>query len=497
MTGALPTPVWLSDPPGSPAALQASVLRLASAGASAGLLCHLLEPAAVVHGWTSADGRVAGAEVGAATAVAAQLHAALTTALARVQAHAEAWSLVERRLAVLRQRQQDQFAAAHARLAALGGPFAALSGDVLPPAAAAVVDEVVADDTARAAEHRALLAELADDASRSAAVLGEAAGALAGGGSRRPAAAVTARLAVALPGWGVPAMTRLGSDAAAALTAPGELEAVTAAAVRYTPYVGVPAFAEALARGLGATGATYLLSLLGSLAGTGAGDQVAALLAGAFGAAPPVRPPLVAADPGGGADVVAIGMGTVLAAPGAGAALAATWGRALLEREAVQGAGAVARTTSTLPDPVKAAVEVLRRTGDRGACAELLASAGAWAAALARNWSDGGSALAAVIGLAAAAPAGAPAVRAGLELLGAGLAPGSREPALDDRQLAPDVRDALGGLVAAQAGAVVTELRRAVGAGTAGAGTAATDGAADARLRDCGCCWPSRGRTGP
>ena len=491
MTAVLPVPVPLPDPPGSAAGLVTAVGRLTVAASSAGLLCHLLEPAAVLRGWRGADATVAGAEVTAAREVATTLHGAVTVALARLEAHGEAWLLVERRLAVLRQRQAGQFAAAGHRLATLLGPLAALTGGPAPPGAGALIAEVVADEATRTAEHRALLADLADDAHQSAALLAEAGSALGGAGLPGDATRVTVRLAAVLPGWGDQVMTGLGRVAADDLTGPGDLAAVTSAAARYAPYADVPAFAAAMAGRLGPGGTSYLLALLGSVAGTGAGDALAALLARACAAATPAaagrgRPALPAVEellgPGdsdAGADVVAVGMGAVLAAPGVGAGLAASWGRAVLERERAQGAGAVDRTTATLPDPVDAALRVLVRAGDAAAAADLLRSPAAWGAALARDWPDGGAALAAVIGLGAGAPGGAGSAQAGLEALGEGLAPGSDTAAVDVRHLLPAVRDALGGLVAARVDAVAAILVPAAAGADLGV-------AADAGLRGLG-----------
>ncbi|SDX53190.1 hypothetical protein SAMN05661080_00351 [Modestobacter sp. DSM 44400] len=479
MSAVLPPPVPLPDPPGSAAGLLSAVGELTSAGFSAGVLCHQLEPVAVLRGWRGADAARAGSEMAAATAVAGDVHRAVTNAVARLQAHAEAWLLVERRLAVLRARQQEQYAVAAPRLAALVGEPGPLDAGP-PPEAAALLADMVAAEAARAAEHRALLAELADDAQRSAAVLAAATGPLGGVGRPGEAPRVTVRLATVLPGWGMQAMTGLGLDAATALTAPRNFAGIDATAGRYTAYADMPAFAEALARGLGPEGTTYLLAVLGSTADTGEGKELAALLARTLHGDGPAGGLLDPRAPDGGVDVVAVGMGVVLAAPGAGPRLAATWGRAMLERERVQGVSAVDRTTGTPPDPVDAALHVLLRASDGTAAADLLATPAAWGAALARDWPDGGAALSGVIDLGAAVPEGAGTALAGLEALGRGLAPGSRSPALDDRALLPAVRDATGGLVAAQVGGPVAgALRSAVGGG-------ALDGATDAALRGLG-----------
>lgn len=478
MSAVLPAPAPLPDPPGAAASLVVVLEQLIAAGFSAGLLRHLLPAGAVLPGWTGADAAVAAGEVRAAAGVADELHSALATGVARLRSHAEAWQLVERRFAVLRQQQEEQYVAAASRLSVLVGPMAAMTVGP-PPEVTAVIADFVADEAGRSAEHRALLADLADDARETAAVLAAAGGRLGGTGRRGEEPQVTVRLATVLPGWGVTVLTRLGVEAAADLTAPGNVAAVVAAATRYAPYAGTPAFAVALAAQLGADGLTFLLSLLGSGTGTGEGAELAILLAGALTAAGPAAVGAAGAvpagghtaalldpgDPDAGADVVAIGMGVVLAVPGAGAGLAASWGRAVLERERVQGAGAVDRTTSTLPDPVEAALRVLARAADGAAAAELLSTPAAWAAALARSWPDGGADLAAVIGLSAVGTGGAGAARAVLQALGEGLAPGSVGTATADRGTLAAVGDAVGGLVATHVGGVVTSLELAATGG--------------------------------
>jgi len=102
VTLTLPGPVDLPEPPGSPDALGSVVDQLASAGYAAGLTVHLLEPATVLSGWQGADATVAAAEVGAALAVAADLHEALSTARGRLGDHLELWLAVRARVAHLR-----------------------------------------------------------------------------------------------------------------------------------------------------------------------------------------------------------------------------------------------------------------------------------------------------------------------------------------------------------------------------------------------------------
>jgi hypothetical protein len=488
VTAVLPSPADLPDPPGSPGPLLAALERLTAAAFSAGALRHVLEPAAVLQGWQGADAAVTGAEVLTATSVADQLHEALAEALHRLSVHADSWQLAERRVADLRLQQQRQFEAAASRLAGWSDPLA-MGPTTVPPEAVALVRDVVADESARVAEHRALLADLADDAARTAAVLGAVGGRFGGTGRSGQQAQVAVHLAAVLPGWGTGAMAGLGAGAARVLTAQGAVTEPAAAAARYAPYAGVPAFAVALVGGLGTDGLRHLLSVLAVTAsGAGAGESqpLAGLLAGVLtaagtsdprveyvlgherdaakapagawgsGAAAPLMDPL---DPDVAVDAVAVAMGLVLAAPGAGPALAATWGRHMLERERAQGASAVARTASSAsPDPVHAALGALVRAGDASAAADFLATPEVWAAALARSWPDEGEALARVIELAGPDPAGGQASWAALQALGEGLQPGTTRTVTGEPQTLASVREAVGGLVAAQIEQVVAAL---------------------------------------
>ncbi len=493
MTAVLPVPVALPDPPGSPAELDAVLHGLSAAGFSAGLAVHLLEPAAALDGWQGADARVAAGEVAAATRLTAALRNALAAGLDRLVPHAELWLRVAGRVAELREEQRADFHAARARLAVLLAPTAAAVP--APDGATALVADAVAADADRRTEHAALLAALEEDGGATAAALARATAAL-DGGDPGTAAALTVRLAARLPGWGHGELTRLAVEAAADLTRPGTSHELLAAAHGWLPFATDPVFAGVLVGRLGADGLRWTLSVLGQLAGTGAGAPLATLLATAVtaagaGGAPAGRAAealaglrLDPADPDGAVDQVAVGMGVVLAVPTAGAELAATWGRQVLEREDAQGAGAVDRTTGTRPDPVAAALTVLARAGDPAAAAGLLASAPAWRALLERSWPAGGADLARVIGLATDA-AGAPAVATGLlQALGRGLDP---DPGDRDDPVFRDVDRAtlrllaapLGDLVAGQVDGLVPAL------GAAGAGTP-VDAASEAALRGLG-----------
>ncbi|MCW2617589.1 MAG: hypothetical protein JWR28_738 [Modestobacter sp.] len=468
----LPRPVALPEPPGCPAALGAVVDQLASAGLAAGLTVHLLEPAAVLSGWQGADATMAAAEVGAAIAVAADLHDALSAARARLLDHHELWLAVLARVTELRDDQRTQFATAGSRLAVLVGTAAEAGGPAAPsPQALALVQAVAEEDAGRAAEHDALLQALAEDAAGAGVVLAAAASPFGGTGRAGDAVAVTVRLAVQLPGWGAGALAELGGQAADDLARPGTAAELAAAVAHWRPYASLPGFADALVGRLGADGLTWLLSVVAGLAGTGEEEPLAALLAGALGssAAHPggrVGEEVLSAvrldpdDPDGAVDGLAIAMGLVLAAPGAGPMLAAAWGRQILAREAAQGAPAGAGGTggAVLPDPVDAALAALGRAGDPAAAALLLEDPGTWTTLLSRPWPGGMESLAAVVGLAAAAPEAGRAARSALLALGRGLSPGSTDRVLDDQLALARVREAVTGLVAGQPGVVLLVL---------------------------------------
>jgi hypothetical protein len=467
VTVVLPRPVGLPQPPGSPDALGSVVDQLASAGYAAGLTVHLLEPATALSGWQGADATVAAAEVGAAMAVADDLHEAVTAARSRLVDHHELWLAVRARVAQLREEQRTRFAAAGARLAALVGVPAELGSPAVPPEALALVDAVAEEDAGRGAEHRALLQALSEDAAGAAAVLAAAARPFGGSGRPGDAAAVTVRLAVQLPGWGAGALAALGAQAAGDLTGEGTAAALAAAVARWRPYASLPGFADALVGRLGPDGLTWLLSVL---AGTGAQRPLAALLASALGGAGSVPGGRVEEvlsavrldpdDPDGAIDGLAVAMGLVLAAPGAGPTLAAVWGRQVLAREAVQGARAGALSTGggLLPDPVEAALTAVARSGDAAAAARLLGDPDAWTTLLSRPWPGGTESLAAVVGLASTAPEAGRVARAALSALGQGLAPGSAGRVLDDQGALRRVREEVTGLVAGAPGVLLPVL---------------------------------------
>jgi hypothetical protein len=480
----LPVPVGLPAPPGSAAALGAVVDQLAAAGYAAGLTVHLLEPAGVLSGWQGADATVTAAEVGAALAVAADLHGALGTARARLVDHHELWLALDARVAQLRADQRARFADAGARLAVLTG-LPQESGSTTPPEALALVAAVAEEDAGRGAEHGALLAVLAEDAAGAVATLAAATQPFGGTGRPGAAAAVTVRLAVQLPGWGEGALAGLGRQAADELTPAGSGTTLATTVARWRPFAALPGFAEAMVGRLGPDGVTWLLSVLAGVAGTPEEATLAGLLADALGGSGSLRDGQVGQvlaavrldpdDPDDALDGVAAAMGTVLAA-GAGPVLAAVWGRQMLAREARQGlpTGVGGTGAALLPDPVGVAVTALAASGDGSAAALLLGDPEAWQVLLARPWPDGTEALSTVIDLASAAPGGGRVTGSLLTALGQGLAPGSDARVLDDRVALSAVRPAVTALAAGHPEVVLPVLdAAATGADlSAGADTA-------------------------
>ncbi|MGY1842471.1 hypothetical protein [Modestobacter sp. SYSU DS0875] len=442
MTVGLPRPVDLPDPPGSATALGAALDDLGSAAFAAGLAVHLLGPATVLTGWQGADARVAAGEVAAALGVADELHRCLTVALSRLGEHHDLWLGALARLQGLRADQAADFAQARAEFGRLLA--ATHRGDgTAEPQAQALVDRLVAAEEARCTEHAGLLADLDGDAAEVAALLAAASQGLGGSGRTGSATGVTVHLAGLLPGWGRGALTTMGVTAATELTGPGTAADVRDATVRWADAVAVPAVAEAFLTALGAEGLTFLLALLHQQAGTGEEVPLAGLLAtaltvgGAGGEpAPRVREVLAATalpvhDRDPRHDELAVGMGVVLAAPGAGPALAGAWGRRLLEREAAQGERAVDRVAAGRPDPVAAALTAVVRAGDPEAAGRMLHASSAWDVVLRRGWDDGGRAAVALVDLAADSADADHVARSALQALGAGLDPaggGTGEP---------------------------------------------------------------------
>ncbi|QNG36159.1 hypothetical protein F1C76_05765 [Geodermatophilaceae bacterium NBWT11] len=441
MTAVLPPQVELPDPPGDPGVLAAARDDLAGAGFALGVAAaHLQGPAARAAEWLGADASAAALQTGTAAAVVQTLHDAVTSAVVAVDAHHDELVAARARLSVLRADQEADAADAQTRLAALVDPAAQVSSVVDPPGVAAVLDGFDAAEADRAAEHAALLGSVAEHAASTTAVLAGALAGVGGGGDHggpTASAAVTLHLAVVLPGHGTSVLLDLGWEAARALTAPGTAAEVVAAADRYAPVLADPVVAAAAVVALGRSGLTQLLTQVGASGADGATDPLAGVLARTLGAAgaagdrvPGAAPVLDGVldpdDPSGDPDVVALGMGAVLAAPGAGADLAARWVRRLLHREAAQGSSSVDRTTGTGPDPVAVGPGVLTAAGRSDTAAGVLSDPPTWDALLGRTWPDGAADLVDLVELAGRSGAAAEdVVAAALTAAGADLLPGS------------------------------------------------------------------------
>ena len=434
--------------------------QLTSAGWAAGLTAHLLEPAGVLAGWQGDDAVVAAAEVGAALAVAADLHEALDAGRARLVEHHELWLTVEARVEQLRDDQRARFADAGARLAALTGT-AVENGR---PAAVPGGRRPGRGGRRGGRRPRRRAPRPARGARGGRRRCGRGPGRRDPAASSAPAVGRTRRRSPSgwpssCPGGGREPLASLGRQAADELTPAGSASTLAAAVARWRPLAALPGFAEALVGRLGPGGVTWLLSVLAGAAGTPEAAPLAGLLADALGG-PGSLPGgrvgevlaairLDPADPDDALDAVAAAMGMVLAA-GAGPTLAAVWGRQLLAREAARGVPTGAGGTGAPCSPTRWGPPSPRwperGTGRRPRCCWTTPGRGGCCSS--RPWPDGTGALATVIDLASAAPRGGRVAGALLLALGEGLAPGSDARVLDDQGALAGVRAAVTGLVA-------------------------------------------------
>jgi hypothetical protein len=482
----MPGPVPLDPPPGDPDALDDLVRQVSGAVFCLGVLeTSLSGPAGSAPGWVGDDATAAAAQVDAVTLLARGSADALRTAAGRIALHRDRLREARSRVAALAAQQDDDHAAAWARLAGMGDPAAAWRvGD---PGVTAVIDDLTAAESARRRAHAALLEEVAADATATAQVLAECSAVVGGTGRRGDAGRAVAHLAVALPAWGARELATRGAALADGLDgfiSPDERDEL---ARKATAYADLPAFADALLAGLGPDGVRGLLTDLGG----GAlpwHSALAALLASALGAARatghPVDPVgdvleaeyLDPQDPGSHVDVVALGMGAVIAAGLAGRSTGPapqtvlSWGRQLLAREdaqsghlhggrAIDRANVVSEVMDAV-DPVAVVAERLAGTADPAVAAALLGDRPAWDRLLARPWDDGAAALGDLIEQAGQddGPAGQAAVRAGLTALGAGLEDNQPDGWTVDRVTAAAVAPALGPAVAAHVAVAVDAL---------------------------------------
>jgi hypothetical protein len=492
VTAFLPEPVPLDMPPGNPEAVEeldravaGAAFRLAALGEELG------GPAASAPGWLGDDAAAAAAQVDTVAGLARDAAAAVRTAAGRLSAHGERLRTARRQVAALRAEQDEDHRAAWAHFSDFADPAMVLR--IQAPAAVAVVEELQAAEAARRRRHSALLEEVVEDAAATARVLEDSSRVVGGKGRPGDEGRVIAYLAAELPGWGEAELAGRGAELARefqGLLSPEEREAL---ARRALACAGSGAFAAALLEGLGEQGVRETLALLGDSA-PGAASGVAGLLAAALGAAVPTGAhddPLAAIveatyvdpdDSGRGADLVAVGMGVVLAAglrsstvePRPTAALA--WGRQILDREYAQagsllGVRAVDRAHPgdgrTPDDPMAAVADALVRAADPSFASALLGERHAWEQLLSRSWDDATDLARLVIRAADdGGAAGDAAVRAGLSAVGGGLFAGDPAQWTVDRGTVAAVAGALGEAVAAHVPVAVSVLE-AVGAGEA------------------------------
>ena len=487
MTVVVPEPVPLDMPPGDPAALEDVVEDVAGTAYRLAVVATCLTSASVdAPHWRGADAAAAAAQVRLVASLADEISGAVAAAAHRLRAHHDRLVDVRQRITALSMQQDDDFRVAWGRLSRIADYQLVVMTD--GPEAVAVVEDLRAAETARRREHERLLEELADDTAAAARAMGDACRVVGGTGRNRDGGSTVAFLAAALPGWGEAELRRRGADLAAQLLGPVPADAREAAARQAAAYAGSASFAGSFLAGLGRYGVGELLAVLGD------GDFVptsalARTLALALGAAAPtgsgrdavgdvLRATYVDPDDVGTApDLVALGMGVVLRAGGAGGPrpeTVVTWGRQMLDRERIQGQGLTGSRAVDRAAPIGRAAEprdpmeaVLRRlTGgeDSSSAAELLSERSTWDVLLSRPWDDGASTFARLLDHAATAdgPVGGDAARSGLEALGAGLEDGGDPDGWSvDRRTAAAVAEALGAAVSGHISLVAEALERA------------------------------------
>jgi hypothetical protein len=481
----LPERIPLDAPPGDPTSVDDLVRQVYGAAFCLGVLeTSLRGPAGTAPGWRGDDATAAAARVAAVTTLARDGSGALSTAAGRLAAHRDVLVEARSRIAALVAQQDDDYAAAWARLGALPDVVAAMRTGAA--SAVAVVDEFAVTEAARRREHAAVLEDVAADARATARVLAACSTVVGGTGRPGDESRAIAHLALALPAWGAEELALRGAamaDDLGGLITPEEREALARAA---TAYADLPAFADALLAGLGEAGVRGLLTDVGGGA-LSWHSALAALLASALGAASPSGGPVdpvgdvlaaVHVDPHGATDedVVALGMGAVIAAglagrsTGPGPQIVLAWGQQLVAREVAQwwhphGGRAIDRANGVSDvldpvDPLQLVAESLARSADGGHAAALLAERSTWDRLLTRPWDDGAVAFAALVDRAGAedGPAGRAAAEAGLAALAAGLEDGEPDGWTVDRATAAVVSPALGRAVAAHVDVVVDAL---------------------------------------
>jgi len=479
MTAALPNPIELAMPAGDAEALT-DVARAAARAARCltDVDDRLIGAAVAAPGWLGDDAAAAAAQVGAVVDLVRAAAGTVLPAAGRLSRHAERVLECRRQVEALRAEQREQFREAHARWAQVENLPMQLMND--GPGVRAIVDDVEAGEASRRRRHTALLEELEDDAAATARVLADSCAVVGGRGASGDASRVIAYLAAQLPGWGELELARRGRALAERLIGQATGEERVQDAADATPFADQTVFANALLAGLGPEGVIYLLTFLGNNE-FGVDSSVARLLAAALGAAVPsggsqdlvgdvLRAEYVQADDRyGNSDTIANGLAMVLVAsrsmPSGGlqTSTLAEWSRQLLLREHEQRAPAGRGSVEGAPEvsvPTELAVSILADRADPDVSAALLTDPRIWEALLQRFWGDDGVALGEVVLAAgrATGEAGAVAVRAGLQLVGADLVPGDPSDRTVSRATVDAVSPALARAAAGQVQVVVDSL---------------------------------------
>ncbi|SDE33108.1 hypothetical protein SAMN05660485_00599 [Blastococcus fimeti] len=480
MTALVPDPVPLGPPPGEPRAVAALAGRLDRAGVLLGELGEqVTADAGAVPSWTGRDADAATARLLRAGALVREAADGLVRAGARVALHAELLEDARGRLARQRAAQEEDFAAAAARL---GGVV-----DVSGADTTGALEELQVMEAARRRVAAAIREEVAEDAAATAAVLAGCGAVAVGAGRAGDGAAVLRHLADVLPGWREVLLAQRARELAAALLADGDAVAQERAARELLPDAGDPAVAAAVLIGLGPAGFRDVLRRLGE-GSLSSGSALARVMAGVLGAPVPLADAAGVArvregrlvDPDDhhtlDSDLVALGMGVVLAAgrgnPAAGPppTTVREWGRQIVARERALGAERIVDHVRTGPaespgDPLEEVLVRLAATGDPAPAAALLRAVPTWSLLLERTWDDDGAAFAALVERAAAEP-GDVAVRAGLRALAVGLGDDG-DPAgwTVDRGTAAGIAPALAEAVVARPDVLTGPLLRDAGSG--------------------------------
>ncbi len=436
MTELVPDPVPLGPPPGEPRAIAALAGRLDRAGVLLGELGErVTADAGAVPSWTGRDADAATARLLRAGALVREAADGLVRAGARVALHAELLEDARGRLARQRAAQEEDLAAAAARL---GGVVDVSGADTI-----GALEELRVMEAARRRVAAAIRDEVAEDAAATAAVLAGCGAIAVGAGRSGGGAAVLRHLAGVLPGWREVLLAQRGHAFAAALLADDDVAAQERSARELLPDAGDPAVAAAVLIGLGPAGLRDVLRRLGE-GSLSSGSALARTVAGVLGAPVPLADAAAVARVRGArlvdpddhhtldGDLVALGMGVVLAAgrgnPAAGPPLTTVreWGRQIVARERALGAERIVDHVRPGPaeappgDPLEEVLVRLAAAEDPAPAAALLRAVPTWSLLLERTWDDGGAAFAALVERAGSEP-GDVAVRAGLRALAAGL----------------------------------------------------------------------------